>query len=247
MQTDKVEKMLGYQFKDPGLLRAALTHSSIARRRGIPSDYERMEFLGDAVLELVVSLELYRLHPEASEGELTSMRAAIVSRRHLGEISIHFGWGEQLTMSTALEKAGGRAAPGVLGNTFETLIGAVVLDAGFEEARAVTLRLLGNSLSKCPAPGDDNPKGTLQERLQAINGEAPDYEVQQLREHPPLFRAIARWQGKIIGQGEGTGKRRAEQAAAMASLSRSLFEIPSPSPQSCSPHSCAQEEGAAQI
>ena len=158
MQTDKVEKMLGYQFKDPGLLRAALTHSSIARRRGIPSDYERMEFLGDAVLELVVSLELYRLHPEASEGELTSMRAAIVSRRHLGEISTHFGWGEQLTMSTALEKAGGRAAPGVLGNTFETLIGAVVLDAGFEEARAVTLRLLGNSLSKCPAPGDDNPK-----------------------------------------------------------------------------------------
>ena len=224
MQTDKVEETLGYRFKNAELLHAALTHSSIARKRGAPSDYERMEFLGDAVLELVVSLELYRLHPEASEGELTSMRAAIVSRRHLSELSTQFGWGEQLTMSSALEKTGGRNAPNVLGNTFEALIGAVALDGDFETARAVTLHLLGNSLQECPAPGYDNPKGMLQERLQAINGEPPDYEVQQLREQPPLFRAIARWQGRIIGQGEGTGKRRAEQAAATASLRHALFE-----------------------
>ena len=224
MQTDKVEETLGYRFKNAELLHAALTHSSIARKRGAPSDYERMEFLGDAVLELVVSLELYRLHPEASEGELTSMRAAIVSRRHLSELSTQFGWGEQLTMSSALEKTGGRNAPNVLGNTFEALIGAVALDGDFETARAVTLHLLGNSLRECPAPGYDNPKGMLQERLQAINGEPPDYEVQQLREQPPLFRAIARWQGRIIGQGEGTGKRRAEQAAATASLRHALFE-----------------------
>ena len=242
MQTDKVEEMLGYRFKNSGLLRAALTHSSIARKRGAPSDYERMEFLGEAVLELVVSLELYRLYPEASEGELTSMRAAIVSRRHLSELSTHFGWGDQLTMSGALEKAGGRTAPSVLGNTFETLIGAVALDADFETARAVTLRLLGNSLRERPAPGDNNPKGTLQERLQAINGEAPDYEVLQIREHPPLFRAIARWQGRIIGQGEGTGKRRAEQAAAVASLSRALFEVSPCSPQSRSSHDCMPDE-----
>lgn len=220
MGQEQIEEKLGHQFTDRRLLQQALTHSSIGYNPAKPSCYERLEFLGDAVLELVVSMELFTMYPDADEGELTKMRASIVSRRHLAAIASKIGLGNEVFMSPRLKATGGSHSVTVLGNTLESLIGAVMQDAGFTAARKAAMHLLRESLENaCPTLAT-NPKGDLQELLQGRTGEAPTYRVTQLPGTPVRFSAVALWQGREIGSGTGSSKHKAEIAAAAAALAR---------------------------
>ncbi len=226
MQKEPIEASLGYSFTDDSWLCQALTHPSTDQKKSTNLAYERLEYLGDAVLELVVSRELFTRFPKADEGKLTQMRAAIVSRQHLAELCRKLGWGQQLTMSPQLEKSGGRETLSILANTFESVIGAVMMDSNYNAARKVSLHLLGDSLEQVEGFTQKvNTKGKLLELLQAVNGQAPTYTVESLsgEENGP-FRAKAWWNGVELGCAEGRSKHKAEIAAAANALERELWK-----------------------
>lgn len=223
MQKELIESKLGYTFRDEAWLHRAFTHPSDSQGRSVHLAYERLEYLGDAVLELVVSAELFLQHPQADEGLLTKMRAGIVSRKHLAGLAAELGWGDQLSMSPQLEKSGGRHTLSILANTFETVIGAVMMDSDYETARQVSLRLLHESIARASELLSSNPKGDLQELLQAMNGVGPTYQVEQQDGMPPHFTATALWGSAPIGSGEGDSKRKAEMAAAADALRKKTY------------------------
>ena len=222
MQRELIESRLNYSFTNAEWLSQALTHPSCDMAANLA--YERLEFLGDAVLELVVSKELFHLYPAADEGVLTKMRAGIVSRRHLAQLAAALGWGEQLTMSSQLERSGGRSTHSIRATTFESIIGAVMMDADYAEARRVSLHLLADSLKDAHKLLRDNPKGELQERLQALGPVGPTYSVQQEPGMPPSFTATAFWGEREIGHGRASSKHKAEIAAAADALQRLQLE-----------------------
>lgn len=226
MQRDALERSLGYEFSDESWLMQAMTHPSVDQRRSTNLAYERLEFLGDAVLELAVSRELFAMYPNADEGVLTKMRSGIVSRRNLAELCCRLGWIDHLRMSAALEKNGGRDTLSIQANTFESVIGAVMMDADYEVACRVSLSLLRESLNNADRFVQGNPKGTLLETLQALDNCGPSYSVAPLDEESPAgpFRAEARWHGVLIGVGIGTSKHKAEVAAAAEALVAKLWE-----------------------
>lgn len=226
MQTESMEESLGYKFTDPAWLKQALTHPSSDQKRSTNLAYERLEYLGDAVLELVVSRELFSLFPRDDEGELTKLRSGIVSRKHLASLCEQLGWGEFLKMSPQLEKSGGRKAVSVLANTFESVIGAVMMDSNYNAARKVVLRLLQNSLQNARDFLDVNYKGSLLEALQAVDGTGPRYEVAPVDEDKPAgpFLAHVFWHELEVGSGVGPSKHRAQMAAAADALARRLWE-----------------------
>lgn len=229
MQREVIEKQLQYEFTDSTWLTQAFTHPSASQSRAGHLAYERLEYLGDAVLELVISAELFTAYPEADEGQLTDMRAAIVSRQHLSGVADSMGWGEQIIMSPQLEKNGGRRTRSILANTFESAIGAVMMDGGYAEARRVACLLMRESLTGLSSQGSRNPKGELQEVLQSIAPVSPTYMVEQLPGMPPAFAAKALWFGVEIGAGTGSSKRLAETAAAADALqSRGYLSITPP-------------------
>lgn len=220
MDKEAVEKSLDYVFTDEVWLKQALTHPSSDQKRSTNLNYERLEYLGDAVLELVVSRELFSRYPKADEGLLTKMRSAIVSRAHLAELCARLGWGEQLIMSPQLEKTGGRKAVSVLANTFESVIGAVMMDSNYNAARKVSLHLLDASLNVAQSLISINYKGELLEVLQSINGQGPKYAVELVDESKPAgpFRARVLWNELELGVAEGQSKHKAEMAAAAQAL-----------------------------
>ncbi len=220
MQKEAIESTLGYTFTDENWLRQALTHPSVDQKKSTNLAYERLEYLGDAVLELVVSRELFTRFPRADEGRLTQLRASVVSRQHLADLCRELGWGQQLIMSPQLEKNGGRETLSILANTFESVVGAVMMDSNYNAARKVSLRLLADSLDKVETVSSSvNSKGKLLELLQAINGQAPTYTVESIsgEENGP-FRARAWWNGMEMGVAEGRSKHKAEVAAAADAL-----------------------------
>lgn len=225
MDRETVEKSLGYRFTDVAWLNQALTHPSADQKRSTNIAYERLEYLGDAVLELVVSCELFRLHPKADEGELTKWRAAVVSRRHLAERCRELGWGEQLLLSSQLEKCGGRTMQSVLANTFESVIGAVMMDSNYNAARKVSLGLLGESIARARSLAAVNSKGELLETLQALGSEGPQYATAPVSAESPAgpFRARVSWRGLLLGEAEGPSKHAAEMEAAADALRRRLW------------------------
>ncbi len=225
MQKEPIEATLGYTFTDENWLRQALTHPSSDQKKSTNLAYERLEYLGDAVLELVVSRELFMRFPKADEGKLTQLRAAIVSRQHLAGLCRELGWGQQLIMSPQLEKSGGRETLSILANTFESVIGAVMMDSNYNAARKVSLHLLAGSLDRAEALTSVNFKGKLLELLQAVNGQAPTYTVESLSgEDNGPFLARAWWNGQEMGSAEGRSKHKAEMAAAANALERQLWK-----------------------
>lgn len=226
MQREYIEETLGYTFTDEAWLRQALTHPSTDQRRSTNLAYERLEYLGDAVLELVVSRELFTLFPKADEGELTKLRSGIVSRQHLAGLCRELGWGEQLSMSPQLEKSGGRETLSVLANTFESVVGAVMMDSNYNAARKVSLRLLKNSLENATNFLCTNSKGALLELLQSLDNQAPAYKVQLVDAASPAgpFEARAYWHELEIGRATGPSKHKAEMAAAADALERKVWE-----------------------
>ncbi len=213
---DQVMKALGYTFRDEALLRRALTHPSVGK-----NDNQRLEFLGDAVLQYLMSDALYRAHPDEREGALTHRRQLMVCEAALSPIAKKLGLGEALVMDKGEELTGGRDKPSVLCDTMEAVLAAVYLDGGMEAARGVVERCW-------PAEGEverplQDAKGALQEALQKDGGASPTYEItgQSGPPHAPVFTAAVSWQGKLLATGEGKTKKAAEQAAALNAIQNS--------------------------
>lgn len=219
---DELQTRLGYAFRDAALLRLALTHPSVAHELGSPvQTNQRLEFLGDAVLQLVLTHELYERFPDFGEGPLTKARAKLVNRRSLAERARALGLGAFLILSHGEEMHGGRERPSALADAFEAILGAVLLDGGFDAAGEFIGREFGPSLKELTVtPIIENPKGELQECLQAVSSEAPHYEVVSATgpDHDRVFECTVHHGGKELARGAGKSKKAAESEAALAAL-----------------------------
>jgi ribonuclease III len=213
-----------YTFRDPALLRQALTHPSVAHEQGrLVQHNQRLEFLGDAVLGLVLTRELYDKFPNVSEGPLTKARAQMINRRTLAEQARQIGLQDHLILSRGEEANRGRSRASALADAFEALIGAVFLDGGFEEARAFLIRSFHLAFGELTViPTLDNPKGELQEILQAKSPDAPLYEVVRATgpDHDRDFECVVSHGGIELGRGLGKSKKAAESEAAIAALKK---------------------------
>jgi ribonuclease III len=218
----ELEGRLGYVFRDRSLLRLALTHPSVAHEQGAPvQTNQRLEFLGDAVLQLALTRELYEKFPAFGEGPLTKARAKLVNRRTLAERARQLGLGQHLIVSRGEEIHGGRDRPSALADTYEALLGALLLDGGFEPAREFILRQFQSAFGGLSViPILENPKGELQELLQAASSEAPQYSVVSASgpDHDRLFECTVHHNGVELARGHGKSKKAAESEAALAAL-----------------------------
>ena len=221
---EEFQQRLGHLFADEGLLRQALTHASFGheKRQKLP-DNQRLEFLGDAVLQLAVTAELYHRFPGLTEGRLTVLRANLVNRHHLQTLAEQLGLGEHLILGRGEENSQGRQRGSILADAMEAVIGAVFAEAGWDGARAIILRLLGPSLAAINGEGDAgeaNPKGSLQEKLQAEGENPPAYRCisETGPAHARVYEVVVEWQGRELGRGNGASKKEAETRAAHAAL-----------------------------
>jgi len=215
---------LGYTFRDENLLRLALTHPSVAHEQGVPVEHnQRLEFLGDAVLQLVLTRELYEKFPAFNEGPLTKARAKLVNRRTLAVHGRELRLGAHLILSRGEELHGGRERPSALADAYEALVGAVFLDRGFDVAREFILREFAAAFSGLTViPILENPKGELQEFLQARSSEAPQYHVVSSSgpDHDRIFECTVHHGGIELARGQGKSKKAAESGAAFAALKK---------------------------
>lgn len=216
------QSRLGYQFRDEALLRLALTHPSVAHEQAVfTQTNQRLEFLGDAVLQLALTHELYSRFAAFGEGPLTKARAKLVNARSLAAQARALGLGEQLILGRGEEKSGGRDRSSSLADAYEALLGAMFLDGGFEPVREFILREFRQILGELTVePTIDNPKGELQELLQAASAEAPRYEVTSATgpDHQREFECRVHHAGVELARGRGPSKKLAESAAALAAL-----------------------------
>jgi ribonuclease-3 len=219
-----LQERLGYTFRDEGLLRLALTHPSVAHESpgNVPHN-QRLEFLGDAVLGLVLTRELYEKFPSLGEGPLTKARAQMVNRRTLASEARRLGLGENLILSRGEEASGGRDRQSALADVFESVLGAIFLDGGYAAAQRIILQCFRDAFGELnQIPNLENPKGELQELLQAKSPEAPQYELTYVSgpDHDRVFECAVFHQGAELGRGKGKSKKEAESHAAMAALQK---------------------------
>lgn len=215
-----LEKSIGHHFRDKDLLMQSLTHRSAVRDSKKSGHNERLEFLGDAVLELAATEYLYHLS-EKPEGELTNWRSALVQREHLASVAREIKLGDYLQLSRGEEASGGRDRTSNLANALEALIGAIFLDKGFEEAQAFCHTYILKRLEGLLAAGKDrDEKSVFQERAQEKHGITPHYETIDAvgPDHQKYFTCAVFIGEEKIAEGQGMSKQRAEQAAAKAGL-----------------------------
>jgi ribonuclease-3 len=218
----ELEKKLGTSFVNKTLLDQSLTHSSYGHEKKV-SDNERLEFLGDAILKLVISEYLYHKFPERMEGDLTKIRATVISDDTLSKISRRLNLGDYLLLSANEKRTGGMRRKSNLANVFEALIGAVFLDAGIGKSRELILGLLVAEVDKVSKAGYIRDyKSALQEYTQKQKWELPHYRV--IKEAGPKHRRVfwmeVRVKGRKYGTGRGRNKKEAEQRAAMHALGK---------------------------
>jgi ribonuclease-3 len=223
-----IEERLNYKFRNSLLLAEALTHPSLGHETHRHHfDNQRLEFLGDAVLQLIFTKHLFDLFPGFSEGQLTKLRSRLVSREGLRVHALSLGLGDFLMMGKGEEHSGGRVRNSTLADAFEALIGAMYLDSDIDTVRNFVLAEakldLDNILLE---PYDINPKGRLQELLQSISPKSPNYLIvsEAGPEHLKSFGAKVIWHDMELGYGEGNSKKEAETAAAIDALERKLWE-----------------------
>jgi len=225
-----LQARLGHSFHDEALLRLALTHPSVAHEKGAAIEHnQRLEFLGDAVLQLALTRELYEKFPAFDEGPLTKSRAKLVNRRTLAIHGRSLTLGEHLILSRGEESHGGRERSSALADAFESVIGAIFLDGGYEAERAFILREFGPSLHEMAAPPLlENPKGELQELLQAKSPDAPRYHVVSATgpDHDRVFECTVHHSGVELARGSGKSKKAAESEAALSALQKLRAETP---------------------
>ena len=228
---ESFQQQIGVRFRDPGLLRQALTHRSfLGSNGGDPSlSNERIEFLGDAVLELAVIEFLYQAYPEDREGSLTKKKGLLVSRDVLAQCAERMELGKSVLLSDAERDSGGGARASILADTFEAVIGAIHLDQGLEPARQfVRVRLLKHADAILEDQSLSNHKSQLQELVQARFKTHPRYRVvtESGPDHLKLFTIEVSVRGSLLGRGEGHNKKEAEQRAAWDALSRLQKQVP---------------------
>lgn len=215
-----LEKAIGFQFRKKDLLLQALTHRSALRESRSHGHNERMEFLGDAVLELAATEYLYAVS-EKPEGELTNYRSALVQREHLAAVAKDLKLGDFLLLSRGEEASGGRERMSNLANAIEAVIGAIYLDRGFEEARDFCMKFILARLQQLLAQGKDRDfKSVFQERAQEKEGITPHYDTVSATgpDHEREFTCAVFIGEEKIAEGKGNSKQRAEQAAAKEGL-----------------------------
>ena len=237
-----LETRIGYKFRNSLLLAEALTHASLGHEtQQVHFDNQRLEYLGDAVLQLLFSEHLYRRFSEAAEGHLTKSRARLVSGEALAVYAQGLGLGEHLMLGRGDESNGGRRRTSTLADAFEALVGAIYLDGGLGAARSFVFAHAREQVAAIhhQAPLEINPKGRLQEILQALppapgqdqsTPRNPTYRIvaQNGPDHAKSFTAEVHWNGHILGTGEGASKQQAESTAAIDALRAERWNPPSP-------------------
>jgi ribonuclease-3 len=223
-----LEDRIGYKFRNPLLLAEALTHPSLRHEtQRHHFDNQRLEFLGDAVLQLVITEQLYGHFKAEAEGKLTKLRSRLVSREALTVHAARLDLGRYLMMGRGEEASGGRERNSTLADAFEALVGAIYLDSDLATVRLFILEQAAADLAQLEEePIDINPKGHLQELLQAISPRSPAYEVisQSGPEHAKTFVVRAVWEGITLGKGTGRSKKQAETAAAVEAMRYKRWE-----------------------
>jgi ribonuclease-3 len=221
-----LEERIGHRFQQPALLDEALTHPSVAHeaRQTRLASNQRLEFLGDAVLQMLATEFLWNRLAREDEGTLTRRRALLVSRDAMTALARALHLGTALRLGKVEDRAGGRTRPSALADAMEAVIGAIYEDGDWPAARAFALRVLHPFWNRheLTALQDANPKGRLQELLQRDGGEAPVYETADATgpDHAPEFHVRVLWRGDVLGDGSGASKKEAESRAAAAALAR---------------------------
>jgi ribonuclease-3 len=220
---DALQARIGHRFSDPALLERALTHPSwLFENRGAPGDNQRLEFLGDSVLQLLLTEALFGLYPGSREGELTTRRAILCRGKLLSRLAREIGLDACLRLGANEEATGGRNKDAVLEDALEALVGAVHLDGGLESARRAVLGIYGDIPGRLASlEGGANPKGRLQEAVQPLHGnQAIRYEVIGAggADHERSYEVAVFLLDRRLGAGRGPSKRAAEEEAARAAL-----------------------------
>lgn len=218
---DELMTKIGYQYKNPRLLEDALVHSSYANEgKHIRESNERLEFLGDSVLSIVVSDYLYRNHPEMPEGELTKLRARLVCEKSLAKYASQLGLPDALLLGKGEEKGGGRSRPSINADAFEAVIASLYLDGGMEAARTFILYFVIPDLKEDEEPSFDDYKTQLQEIIQQNPEERVQYVLTEESgpDHDKRFTVEVHLNSNVIGEGTGRSKKEAEQRAAREAL-----------------------------
>jgi len=216
-----IEATLGYSFKNPHLLERALTHSSYASQNNIDYSYERLEFLGDAVLQLIVSDFLFKTHRHLNEGTLTKYRTILVNGSYLAECANRLDLGRWIRMSKSSRRGGQRDNDSIMADVSESLIAAIYLDGGYAPA---TAWVMNHVIAEKPDYADElqsfNHKGQLAEKCQRLKLGNPGYEVTKTTgpDHDPLYLIQVSINGKVVGFGEGHNKKEASQNASADTL-----------------------------
>jgi ribonuclease III len=209
---------VGYRFADPDLLDQAMAHRSWCAEQPGRTSNERLEFLGDAVLGLVVADFTYGAHPELSDGQMSQIRASVVNTRVLAGVGLDLGAADHLRLGRGEDLSGGRSKESILADATEAVIGAIYLDGGLAEARRVILSLLRERISAAVGePRESDHKSRLQEESVRLGRGVPQYELESFGpDHARRYLATVYVAGQRLGTGEGRSKKDAEQVAAQA-------------------------------
>ncbi|MEL7207019.1 MAG: ribonuclease III [Actinomycetota bacterium] len=219
---ERLAARLGHGFADPDLLLESLTHRSWCAENDDAVSNERLEFLGDAVLGLVVTDRLFELYPGHAEGDLSRMRSTLVSAETLADVAEELELGDDLRLGKGEEATGGRAKRSILADAMEAVIGAVHLDGGADASRRLVLELLAGRIRQAPVEVDSSDhKTSLQELSARRFGRLPRYAItEDGPDHAKVFTAAVLFDGEEYGRGRGRSKKQAEQAAAAAACAR---------------------------
>ncbi|MCL2658368.1 MAG: ribonuclease III [Betaproteobacteria bacterium] len=219
LAVDRLQTGLGHRFRTPALLEQALTHRSF----GTPNN-ERLEFVGDSILNCAIACALFERFPDLDEGTLSRLRAGLVKQDALFDLATKLDLGQELKLGEGELRSGGHRRPSILADAMEALFGAVFLDAGFDAANAVILKLYAAALAQIdPARSGKDPKTALQEWLQARRHPVPQYEMVAVRgeAHAQEFEVACQISGLgLVTHGSGPSRRAAEQQAAAAAIER---------------------------
>lgn len=220
MNIEKLEKTIGYSFKNKELLKKALTHRSYANENNIESN-EKLEFLGDSILEFISSKYLFENYKNLKEGEMTKVRAAVVCEESLYKIAKMHNFGDFLYLGKSEKKTGGKNRPAILADSVEAVIAAIYLDGGLEEADKFIIQNLEKPIEQATKHvGDKDYKTVLQEKLQEHGEVKIEYEIigENGPDHNKHFEAQVKCDGKILAKGEGKSKKEAQMYAAKRAL-----------------------------
>ncbi len=217
----KLQRVIGIRFNEPKLLREAMTHTSYATEFNLKYDNQRLEFLGDAVVQIILTKHLFHRYPGLQEGDLTKIRSALVNQDSLAKFARSISLGDYILLGRGETDAHGSDRDSTLSDAFEALCGAIYLDQGAQSVTAFLLRVLQEN---CMEPAEllhtMNPKGALQEYAQGRFGKAPEYRTVTVSgpPHDPVYEVEVLVNGRLLGRGTAAKRKSAEQAAASAAL-----------------------------